>query len=229
MADFDFKEFKKKFYTSGEEICKEIYLKNQGSIQIKNEKRAIENLERIFNAVFTLSSKKGFQAMTMRDLSKEASMSMGGLYAYFKNKNDLLAIIHIQGSTMLKNVLERFEEYGNEPFEKLKFVIKAHIYLSEIARAWFFFSFMEARNLSPSELKEVQELESYTEKVLVDILINGEKKGAFKRKNHFLTASIIKAMQQDWYLKRWKYRKRGISPDNFCDYVIEFVKSFTLA
>lgn len=229
MADFDFKEFKKKFYTSSEEICKEIYLKNQGSIQVKNEKRAIENLERIFNAVFTLSSKKGFQAMTMRDLSKEASMSMGGLYAYFKNKSDLLAIIQRQGSRMVKNVLSRFEAYADEPFEKLKFVIKAHVYLSEIARAWFFFSFMEARNLRPLELKEVQELESYTEKIIADILICGEKRGAFKKKNHFLTASIIKAMQQDWYLKRWKYRKRGVNPDEFCNYVIEFVESFTLA
>ena len=228
MKDLNFKEFKKNFDTSREKICKEIFCGNKESIKIKNEKRAIENLDKIFEAVFKLSSEKGFQAMSMRDLSSESNLSMGALYGYFKNKTDLLEIIQRQGRGMLKNVLSCFESSAVEPLDKLKSVIKAHIYLSEVARPWFFFTFMEARNLSRDELKEVRAIEAYTEKVIVDILVYGEEKGVFKKKNHFLTASIIKSMQQDWYLKRWKYSSRKITPDKFCSYVIEFVESFCL-
>lgn len=229
MKDFDFNEFRKKFNTSKEEICKDIYHENQDSIKIKNEKRAVENLDKIFNAVFSLSSKKGFQAMTMRDLSRESNLSMGALYGYFKNKDDLMAMIQRQGRAMVKNVLSCFESYSDDHSDKLKSVIKAHIYLSEVARPWFFFCFMEARNLTPKERKEVQDIEAYTEKVIADILALGEEQGVFKKNNHFLTASIIKSMQQDWYLKRWKYRARNIEPDEYCDYVIGFVESFCLA
>ncbi|MCB9494027.1 MAG: TetR/AcrR family transcriptional regulator [Desulfobacteraceae bacterium] len=228
MEDFDFAEFKKRFDISKYTLCREVFQQNQESIKIKNEKRAVENLYKIFNAVFSISSKKGFQAMTMRDLSREANLSMGALYAYFKNKEDLLHIVQKQGRTMVKNVLDTFESTSVNPLGKLRAVIKAHIFLSEVARPWFFFTFMEARNLSEKELKEVREVEAHTEKVIVDILIFGESEGVFKKRNHFLTASIIKSMQQDWYLKRWKYKSRQIDPDEFSDYVTGFVESFVL-
>jgi len=228
VEDFDFAEFKKRFDTSKYTLCREVFQHNQDSIKIKNEQRAVENLYKIFNAVFSISSKKGFQAMTMRDLSREANLSMGALYAYFKNKEDLLHIIQKQGRTMVKNVLDSFEATAVEPLEKLRSVIKAHIFLSEVARPWFFFTFMEARNLSEKELKEVREVEAHTEKVIVDILELGESGGVFKKRDHFLTASIIKSMQQDWYLKRWKYKSRQVGPDEFSEYVTGFVESFVL-
>ncbi|MDY0131784.1 MAG: TetR/AcrR family transcriptional regulator [Desulforegulaceae bacterium] len=229
MEEFDFTEFKKRFDTSKNTLCKEVFYQNQESIKIKNEKRAVENLYKIFNAVFSISSKKGFQAMTMRDLSREVNLSMGALYAYFKNKEDLLHIIQKQGRAMVKNILDSFESTSPDPLGKLRAVIKAHIFLSEVARPWFFFTFMEARSLNEKELEEARALEAHTEKVVVDILKLGEIQGVFKKRNHFLTASIIKSMQQDWYLKKWKYKSRKIGPDEFADYVIGFVESFVLA
>jgi len=43
-----------------------------------------------------------------------------------------------------------------------------------------------------------------------------------------LTASVIKAMLQDWYLKRSKYRKRNISVDHYARFVLQFVEAFIL-
>ncbi len=223
-----YSEFKRKISESKEDICREVYQKNQDSIRIKKEKTAVKNFEKIFDAVFKISYSKGFQAMSMRDLSRETGLSMGALYGYFTSKDELLGIIQRQGRTMVKRVLEESQIDKDEPMERLAAVIAAHIYLSEVARPWFFFTFMEARNLSEEELKAVQAMESYTEQILVDILEGGENKGVFKKGNHPLTASIIKAMQQDWYLKRWKYKKRNISVDEYAQYVVDFVRSFCL-
>jgi len=41
-----------------------------------------------------------------------------------------------------------------------------------------------------------------------------------------LTASVIKAMLQDWYLKRSKYARRKISVDRYAGFILEFVASF---
>lgn len=224
-----YETFKKEISDSNKDICREVYLKNQDNIRVKKEKTAVKNFEIIFDAVFKISYVKGFQAMSMRDLSTETGLSMGSLYSHFTSKDELLAIIQRQGRSMVKSVLSRCLDDIHDPVEKLAAAIKTHVYLSEVARPWFFFTFMEARNLSQEELKAAQVMESYTEQILVDILEDGDEKGVFKKQNHRLTASLIKAMQQDWYLKRWKYKKRNVSVDEYAQYVFDVVTAFCMA
>ncbi|MEA3347766.1 MAG: TetR/AcrR family transcriptional regulator [Pseudomonadota bacterium] len=224
----NYKAFKKIYASSSRDIAREVFLKNQDSIRIKKEKTAVDNLEKIFNAVFRLSYKQGFQAMSMRDLSRETGMSLGSLYAYFTGKEKLLGIIQTQGWSIIKTNLEQISATHEKPRERLRAVIKAHIFLSEIFRPWFYFTFMEARNIKPVEFEAVKSMEEYTHKILTDILLSGENLGIFKPDNHELTASMVKAMQQEWYLKRWKYRKIKVSVDQFADHLISMVEAFCL-
>ena len=225
----NYREFKKTMGSSGETIGREVFLENQDDIRIKKEKTAVKNFEKIFDAVFQITYEKGFQAMTMRDLSAKTQMSMGSLYGYFKGKEELLAIIQRQGRSMIQRVIELFFNKSDDPVTRLRNVIKAHLFLSETARPWFYFTFMEARNLTREALETVISLEEYTEEILVTILEQGEEQGLFIPRNHRLTASIIKSMQQDWYLKRWKYTKRNISVDYYADYVLEIIETFCLS
>ena len=224
----NYKEFKKLYASSRWDIAREVFLENRDTIQIKKEKTAVANLEKIFNAVFRISYKKGFQAMSMRDLSRETGMSLGSLYAYFTGKEKLLGIIQTHGWSIIKINLKQVSTTHENPRAKLRNVIKTHIFLSEFFRPWFYFTFMEARNIKPTELKAVKSMEEYTQKILTDILVDGEKLGVFKADNHELTASMIKAMQQEWYLKRWKYQKLEVSVDQFADHLIDIVESFCL-
>ena len=224
----NYMEFKEILENSDAEIYKEVFQENQDNIRIKKEKTAVKNFEKIFDAVFQITYEKGFQAMTMRDLSSRTNMSLGSLYAYFASKEELLAIIHKQGSSMIQNVFDKFHNLNDSPLEQLRSVIKAHLFLSEAARPWFYFTFMESKNLNPEQMQAVISMEESTENRLVKILEAGEEQGLFRKINHRLTASIIKAMQQDWYLKRWKYKKREITVDDYADYVLEFTESFCL-
>ena len=209
--------------------CRQVFMDNKDTIKIRKEKTAVKNFEKIFDAVFEITYEKGFAGMSMRDLSRKTGLSLGALYPYFKSKEELLAIIQRHGQTLIKDVLETFCAKHDGAVEKLEAVIQAHIFLSEKARPWFYFMFMEAKHLSADERKAVLETESYTEKVLVDILEQGERSGVFRKQNHILAASIIKAMQQEWYLKRWKYSKRNISVDDYAEYVLGVVRAFCLA
>ncbi|MEA3333687.1 MAG: TetR/AcrR family transcriptional regulator [Pseudomonadota bacterium] len=224
----NYNEFKKLYASSNQNIAREIFHKNQDSIQIKKEKTAVINLEKIFSAVFSITYKKGFQAMSMRDLSQETGMSLGSLYAYFTGKEKLLNIIQTQGWFIIKKNLELIAGTHENPRKKLKAVIKAHIFLSELFRPWFYFTFMEARNIKPNEFEAVKSMEEYTRKILTDILTTGEEQGIFKPGNHELTSSMIKGMQQEWYLKRWKYRKLKVSADQFADHLIGLIEAFCL-
>ncbi len=221
-------EFTKHYGLSNRDIAREVFLNNRESIRVKKEKTAVNNLEKIFNAVFRITYKKGFQALNMRALSRETGMSLGSLYAYFTDKEKLLEMIQGQGWLIISKTFAEVVEIHEDPRKKLEAVVRAHIFLSEFFRPWFYFTFMEARHINPSEFAAVKSMEEYTQNILTDILIQGTKQNIFTPENPELTASMIKAMQQEWYLKRWKYRKLNVSVDQFADHLIAMVEAFCL-
>ena len=228
-TDLKFETFKGLVSLSMEDLCRELFLGNPGSIKIKKEGVAIKNLVKIFNAALTLSNQKGFKAMSLRDLSAEAGLSMGALYAYFKSKEELLHMIQRQGRMVVKQVLQGQIEGVDDPRTKLRRVIQAHLYLSEVMQAWFYFSYMETKNLGKEEQKRAIEAELFTEKILIDIMKEGQKKGLFRPLERELLGAALKAMLQDWYLKRWKYARRGIRVEKYAGFLIDLIEAYLLA
>jgi AcrR family transcriptional regulator len=220
----DFEEFRKMITVSKEERYLETLSENRESIQIKKEKTIIKNLEKIFKATLKISNQKGFQAMTMRDLSQEAGISLGALYAYFKSKEDLLGMLQNQRRAFTRRVLENEIEKQDNALFKLRAVIRTHLFLSELMQPWFYFSFMEAKNLNPEERKKAIDSDLWTERLLEGLLVRGREENIFLNRDAGLTAEAIKAMLQDWYLKRSKFR--NISVDQYAGFVIELVETY---
>lgn len=223
--DLTFENFSKEFYITVEDICREYYLKNRDAINIKKEAVAIKNLVTILNTTLRLSNDKGFQAMTLRDLSRGSGLSMGALYTYFTSKDELFRIIHNNGMEMITRVLVDRIKDETDPAVKLRKAISIHLYLSEIMQQWFYFLYMETRNLPKEERKLTMESELFTEQIFIDILKECARKGIYFPENIILTSSIIKAMLQDWYLKRWKYSKRKTSIDQYAAFITDFIES----
>jgi AcrR family transcriptional regulator len=221
-------EFQKEIKISKPDICREVYANHRNSIRVKKENTVVKNLERIFSATLKISNKKGFQAMSMRDLGRETNLSMGALYSYFTSKEDLLAMLQDQRRTITKRILEACIEQESDPAAKLRAAILAHLYLSEAMQPWFYFSYMEAKNLSRVEQDLAVASEIYTENLLAEILRQGQSRGCFLPREPQLTASVIKAMLQDWYLKRRKYHIKKISVDQYADFILQFVEAFVL-
>ncbi len=98
-----FEDFKKVVPHTTEDLSKEIFERHLGTIKIKKKDLAVRNLVKIFDATLSLSNSKGFRSMSLRDLSKEVGMTMGGLYLYFKNKDDLIDLIQNQSIRMMIN------------------------------------------------------------------------------------------------------------------------------
>jgi Transcriptional regulator len=221
-----FDEFKKIVSISKKEISRQIWETNRSAIKVKKEEKVIGNLIKIFDAALEISNAKGFQAMSMRDLSAKSRLSMGAIYSYFSSKDELLHLLQMQGRQIANKVLIDQISLVEGPTQKLRIAIQTHVYLSEIMQPWFYFTYIEARNLAKDERKKAIESELYTEKIFIDILTEGAELGVFKISNIILTASLIKAMLQDWYLKRWKYQKRKINVDDYAEFIIGIIESY---
>ncbi|MBU1344546.1 MAG: TetR/AcrR family transcriptional regulator [Proteobacteria bacterium] len=220
----DYALFKEMMTISKEELYLETLAENRESIQIKKEETIIKNLEKIFKATLKISNQKGFQAMTMRELSQEAGISLGALYAYFKSKDDLLGMLQNQRRAFVSRMLEKEIEKQTQPILRLRAMIRTHLFLSEIMQPWFYFSFMEAKNLGPKEKKKAIESDLWSGNLLEKLLIQGQAEKVFKNRDTSLTAEAIKAMLQDWYLKRSKFRT--ISVDRYFEFIMEVVETY---
>ncbi len=230
MDDYrSFARFSLNVTLSRQEICRKVYRDHRQTIKIKKEKTLVKNLMGIFDAALEISNEKGFQAMTMRNLSEEAGLSMGGLYAYFSGKEDLLEMLLSTGHTTTRQILAERLANITDPVSRLRVAIRTHIFLSEAMQPWFYFSYMEARHLGDAQKERAKESELETEKLFADIIEQGRARGLFAVSDSLLVASVIKAMVQDWYVKRWKYAKRKVSVDQYAELVVEFVEAFCLS
>jgi len=221
-----FASFKNRVQLSKEDICRELFIENRDRIKIKKEAVAVKNLVKIFDAALSISNDKGFSAMSLRDLSAEAGLSMGALYSYISSKDELLDMIQQQGRVVITKVLMEHMEGIKYPREKLKTGIQIHLYLSEVMQPWFYFSYMETKNLNRELHKKAIESELFTEQIFIDIIEAGISSGDFRRVDSLLTAAVLKAMLQDWYLKRWKYEGRKISVENYARFLMDFIASY---
>lgn len=224
----NYTEFQKVIQYYRKSNAKEAISENRKEIRVKKEKTVAKNLQRIFEATLKIGNKKGFQAMSMRDLSDETGLSMGALYAYFTSKENLLVMLQRNGRDNFQKILEDCIEPENDTLDTLHRLIKTHIFMSEAMQPWFYFTYMEGKNLKKQERKIAVEHELHSDGIIADVLKKGEAEGIFKTDSHQLLSALIKSMLNDWYLKRWKYAKLKISVDEYADKVIDIVESYCL-
>jgi AcrR family transcriptional regulator len=75
-----------------------------------NKRSGIESKKRILNAAIKIFSEYGYKGTSMRMIARRANISVGGLYLYFKSKDDLCL-------TLMKI---RLDDLANKTAEALK-------------------------------------------------------------------------------------------------------------
>ena len=195
---------------------------NAERITVKRRKPGLENLERIFKATFKLANEVGFRAMNLRDLCQETGLSMGGLYGYISNKDQLAEMIEdvVRHATL---EMPRLFDDVVEPLDKLEALVRASIYVSEILQPWFYFVFMDSRVLQAAQRTTAKESELYVQALFAGVIAQLPQRPEGSPE---LQAAHIMAMFQDWYVKRWKYRAADISPDQFADSAVRMMRGY---
>ena len=150
--DISIDSFRNRWILEGEPLWESVFEMHKDKMQIKNAKVAIPNLEKIFTATFKLSSSKGFQAMSLRDLSKETGISMGGLYSYIGSKNDLASVIEGVQRKYIEQVADEILEAKLEPKECLRGIIFGEIYMMEILRSCLLYTSPSPRDATLSRM-----------------------------------------------------------------------------
>lgn len=209
-----------------DKLCARIYARHRDTIKVQKPHIALAKLARIVEAVLSLSNRKGFHATTLRDLAHASGLSMGGLYSYFDTKDTLLLMILEEVSTAVTEALAHPPpQVRADPQAHLRWLIDTHVALSEAMQPWFVFAYMEAKAFPPSARRMAVESELATERLFVAVLDEGMRAGCFASGDPGFTASLIKPLLQDWYVKRSKHRKRDLAAPAYSAGVFAFVSA----
>ncbi|HDZ37342.1 MAG TPA: TetR/AcrR family transcriptional regulator [Marinobacter sp.] len=224
----NYEAFRDELSMSQEDVIRDVYRQNKERISIKKEAVAVRNLTRIIESTLRLANSKGFHSMTLRDLCADSGMSMGGLYAYISNKADLIHLIQSHGFIITRRTLLHYTSQVDDIRDRFFAAIKAHLYLSEQMRAWFYFSYMEAKSLPAPEKRDAVAIELEIEEIFLDLIEAGIKAEIYEAKNARLVSLMTKALLQDWYLKRRKYRDQSIGVDDYAVFVRDVIENYLL-
>lgn len=219
-------QFRRELGLSMQGLARQMYRDNAERFKVQKEGVAVRNLSNILDATLTLANRKGFTAMSLRDLSEKTGMSLGGLYAYIGSKDDLVALIQSLGIETTQKILAEHTANISDPRKRLHAAIRTHLYMSEVLRAWFYFSYMEARHLGTQEKQRAVDAELSTETLFRDVIEAGQSAGQFRDTDPLMTAAMLKALLQDWYVKRHKFRGRDIDVEKYAESVIELMEKY---
>src|SRR5690606_10646736 len=117
---------------STEELCARILERHRGRIKVRKQQLVVANLSRIVTAFLRLSNRKGYHAMSLRELAVDSGLSMGALYTYFDSKETLLLMVVGEVAHTMREVLASVpEETRRDPRAHLRWLIDTHIRLTE--------------------------------------------------------------------------------------------------
>lgn len=219
----DFALFKKSVPISSQEIWKAFYRLHKNKIKVQKDNVAIEKLSVIIKATFKLSNQKGFSLMSLRDLSKATSMSMGSIYNYIGSKSQLAEMIHqFLPHIFDKCIVEHIQE-DESADEKLKQLVRGHVFITEALQPWFFFAFMETKHLSRNVKDLAMNNELRSERLMEAFIAQGISQSIYRPADLFLSSMMIKALLQNWYVKHGKYRASNISCEKYISYIEQVI------
>jgi AcrR family transcriptional regulator len=186
-------------------------------IQERKERERERRRQQIIVAAKRVFSIKGFNKTTMEDIAKEAELSPGTLYLYFKNKDELYASLSLRVLQYLNIRLEHvLNENGLNPLEQIDALKQAMVDVYEfdpliLINMFHLQSSETLKNLSPELLSDIKVLSRKSLGAIASIFQEGIRKGAFIDRHPMALGDTLWALFSGIVL--WEESKRIINDD----------------
>lgn len=145
----------------------------------------------IREAALGLMARRGYEAVSMRELAAEVGVQPAALYRYFPTKEELLFSLLVEHMEALATAWQAARPAAASPSVRLAAFVENHIRFHVSRRHSTHVSNMELRSLSHSRLSSVLKLRNAYEKELRTILRDGRDAGDFLIDDTGLTAMAI--------------------------------------
>jgi len=191
-------------------------------IQERKVREKERRRQQIIVAAKRVFSEKGFNKATMEDIAKEAELSPGTLYLYFKNKEELYASLSLRILQYLHIRVDHVLKETGEPRQKLASLVEAmyDVYAFDpliLINMFHLQSSETLRNLSPELMQQIEDLSRKSIGAISSVFKEGIERGVFVDRHPVALADIFWALFSGVIL--WNTSKRII--DQRKDYLTQ--------
>lgn len=199
---------------------------------------SVEKRERIINAATMEFALKGFENANINNIAKKADVSVGSLYKYFENKQDLFLTIINYSIANMEDMLNELLESDEDILLKVEHIIRTiQSYSKENPLLVKLYNVMTSENNPRFASQFAYEMESMSARIYRTAIERGKKTGdvredidsafaAYLLDNIFMNLQFSYAC--DYYKERLKIYTGNDTPDKD-DFVVEqclkFIKS----
>lgn len=187
--------------------------------KIKNKELVQKRRMQVCQAATKLFSRKGYHRTSVKEIAKASGISIGSLYDYIKNKEDILYFFYEQYVNELKKRIKEETKGAKDPFQELKLALGAYLDTVDLFQDYVLFLYQESKYMKKRDLINIFKLELFTNDIFIDIIKRGDK-GYFKVKEPWLAGVFISLLTSGWALKRWNLKDYGLN--DYKNYLIDF-------
>jgi len=171
----------------------------------------------ILAAATNRMQESGFHAMSMQSVADEARVSVGLIYQYFGNKEDLLRGVVVDILEDFRDQIpQALTEAGDDPVDRLKTVFRTCCRVVDAKRAAVNLTYRESRTLTPEGLSQIMALEFETAEPIREVYRDGVAAGVFLDIDARLVAHNILLTAHGWALKHWNL-SRWLTLDEYIE------------
>ena len=186
-------------------------------IQERKQRERERRRQQIIVAAKRVFSERGFSKTTMEDIAREAELSPGTLYLYFKNKDELYASLSLRILQYMNIRLEDVKkEKDSNPEQKIASIKEAlyDVYQFDpmiLINMFHLQSSETLKNLSSPLLNNISELSRNSLQIIADIFKNSSGPNTVLTRQPTAVADIVWSLFTGVVL--WEESKRMIDDD----------------
>lgn len=163
--------------------------------------------QQIFEAAVELFAKQGYYRTTMQEIARRAGVSIGLIYQYCVDKDDVLLLVLLNVVDTYKARIPPAIEGVSDPLERFKIAVDAYCRIVDSMRDATVLAYRSTKSLALEKRRIVKERETETNLIISGCIESCIAAGAFRPVNVDVATYQIIMFAHAWALKYWHFRQ----------------------
>lgn len=176
---------------------------------VKDEKLIEKRRNQIIKSAVALFKKKGFHRTTTREIAETAGFSIGTLYEYIRQKEDILYLVCDAIYEQFRTRMDAVISQGGNSGERLHHAIRAYFKLNDDMQDEMLVMYQESKSLNKESLQYVLKKELLLAEIFENLIADCVADGISELTPSEMTAFAhnILVVGQMWAFRRWALQK----------------------
>ncbi|GAA1858844.1 TetR/AcrR family transcriptional regulator [Brevibacterium marinum] len=173
--------------------------------------------KQIVDAAVSLMQTKGSHAVSMQAIAKSAGVSVGLLYKYFSDREQIVlaAITRVLDDFRLR--VPAAIQNADDPVDRIIAAFTEFCRVVDEHRLAVVLTYQSSRSLSRSGLQSIQSQELATLQPLIDVVDEAAARGDLREVDAGTLGHDLMTLAHMWALKHWYFQQTGVGLDRYID------------